>query len=58
MRLDDIMEAIVSELFWQSMTFSNAADAPTVSQNENERFVHIDGAINVEALARAVIARS
>jgi hypothetical protein len=55
-KLTDLMEVIVAELFRQH--HSDALDAPEVWQNENSRFVHIDGAVNVEKLAMAILAAS
>jgi hypothetical protein len=55
MSVQEIAEVLIDELFAQSKTHSDAADAPTVWQSSNEWFVHIDGAVNVLALARAVI---
>jgi hypothetical protein len=48
------MEAIVAEIFRQSKMHSDAADAPDVWSSRDERFLHIDGAVNIAALARAV----
>jgi hypothetical protein len=37
---------------------SDAADAPEVWQQQDDRFLHIDGAVNIAALARAIRDRS
>jgi hypothetical protein len=54
MNEQQIMEAIVAEIFRQSTTHSGAADAPEVWQSHDDRFLRIDGAVNIEALARAI----
>jgi hypothetical protein len=49
-----IMDAIIAEIFRQSKVHSDAADAPEVRQLQDNRFLHVDGAVNIAALARAI----
>ena len=54
MNKQQIMEAIVVEIFRQSRMHSDAADAPEVWQQPDDRFLYIDGAMNIAALAWAI----
>jgi hypothetical protein len=47
MNKQQTMEAIVAEIFRQSKMRSDAADAPEVWQLQDDRFLHIDGAVNM-----------
>jgi hypothetical protein len=50
----DMMDAIVAAIFRQSKMHSDAADAPDVWSSRDERLLHIDGAVNIAALARVI----
>jgi hypothetical protein len=50
-----VADAIVQELHRQSKMHSEAADAAYVWSPEDERFVGIDGVVNVVELVRAAL---
>jgi hypothetical protein len=52
--IQQIADAIIDGLFAQSTVHSTLPDAPVVWQGSDEQFIHIDGAIDVLALAKDV----
>jgi hypothetical protein len=55
MTVQQIAEVLIDALYEQSSVHNDNPAAPHVWQIGNEWFVHIDGAVNVLALARAVV---
>ena len=54
-----LIDIIAEELFHQSRTFSDAADAPDVyDHHSGADFIAVDGTINLRKLAEVIIART